>query len=152
MNIETILDHMDDVLDKAWSLPLSGGRCVVDVERMRDLIDEMRVSLPNEITQARMTIADRAEILAGARRESEEAVRRAENRAKTLIAQETIVKQAQQKAADIIAEAQTKSREVRLAAFNYSDEAMRSSEEALAKSLSELRATRTALRNSAKQK
>ena len=152
MNIETILDHMDDVLDKAWSLPLSGGRCVVDVERMRDLIDEMRISLPNEITQARITIADRAEILAGAKRESEEAVRRAESRAKTLIAQETIVKQAQQKAADIMAEAQTKSREVKQGAFNYSDDAIRSTEEVLTKALGELRATRAALRNSAKQK
>jgi hypothetical protein len=152
MNIETILDHMEDVLDKAWSLPLSGGRCVVDVERMRDLIDEMRVSMPNEITQARMTIADRADILASAKRESEEAVRRAENRARALISQETVVKQAQQKAADIMAEAQTKSREIKQGAFDYSDEAIRSTEEVLTKALGELRATRAALRSSSKKR
>ncbi|MCL2069162.1 MAG: ATPase [Oscillospiraceae bacterium] len=152
MNIETILDHMDDVLDKAWSLPLSGGRCVVDVERMRDLVDEMRISLPNEITQAKMMLADRAEILAGAKREGDEAIRRAEGRAKSLIAQEAIVKQAQQKAADIMAEAQIKSREVRQGAFHYSDDALRSTEEVLTKALGELRTTRAALRSSAKQK
>ena len=35
MNVNEILDTIDDMLDKAWGLPLSGGKCVVDVERLR---------------------------------------------------------------------------------------------------------------------
>ena len=31
MNIDDILDAMDEMLDRAWNLPLTGGRCVVAV-------------------------------------------------------------------------------------------------------------------------
>ena len=48
MNIEEILDVMDELLDRSWSLPLSGGRCVVDAEKIRDLVDEIRLNLPAE--------------------------------------------------------------------------------------------------------
>ena len=39
MNIEDILDLLDDMIDRAWSLPLTGGRCVVDAEKVRELLD-----------------------------------------------------------------------------------------------------------------
>jgi hypothetical protein len=44
MNIEEILDMLDDLIDKAWGLPLTGGRCVVDAEKVRDLIDDIRLN------------------------------------------------------------------------------------------------------------
>jgi len=152
MTIEETLDLMDEALDKAWSLPLSGGRCVVDVERMRDLIDDIRVNLPGEIMQAQSVVADRGEILAGAKREGDQLVRKAEERVKAMISQEMVVKQAQAKAADIMTQAQTKSRELRQASQEFSDDALRSTEEALAKALTDLRATRQAIRNSARQR
>ena len=37
MNIEEILDMLDELLDRAWNLPLSGGRCVIDAEKVREL-------------------------------------------------------------------------------------------------------------------
>ena len=49
MNISEILDTIDDMLDKSWGLPLSGGKCVVDVERLRDLIGDVRLNMPVEI-------------------------------------------------------------------------------------------------------
>jgi len=152
MTIEETLDVMDETLDKAWSLPLSGGRCVVDVEKLRDLIDDIRVNLPGEIMQAQSVVADRAEILGAAKRESDQLVRKAEERSKTMISQEIVVKQAQTKAADIMSQAQVKSRELRQASQEFSDETLRSTEEVLAKALTDLRATRQAIRNSARQK
>ena len=46
MNIDDILDAMDEMLDRAWNLPLTGGRCVVDAEKVRDLIDDIRLNMP----------------------------------------------------------------------------------------------------------
>ena len=43
MTIETILDNIDEILEKSWGVPLSGGKCVVDAEKVRDLIDEVRL-------------------------------------------------------------------------------------------------------------
>ena len=61
--IESILNDIDELLEGSWSLPLSGGRCVVDAEKVRDLIDSIRMNMPAEIKQARAVVADRNQIL-----------------------------------------------------------------------------------------
>jgi len=152
MNIEEILNSMDEMLDKSWALPMTGGRCVVDVEKFRDMIDDIRINLPTEIKQAREIVADRGEILKGAKQEGEVLIRKAEERSKSLIAHEEVVKEAQTRAADIMTQAQVKAREIRQAAYSFSDELLRSTEETVVKSLSDIRSTRQALRDSARQK
>ena len=57
MNIDEILDVIDELLDRSWSLPLSGGRCVVDADKVRDLIDDIRLNIPAEIKQAKAITA-----------------------------------------------------------------------------------------------
>ena len=148
MNIEEILDMLDELLDKSWSLPLSGGRSVVDDEKIRELLDDIRLNLPSELKQAKAIVADRADILATAKREADAVVRRAEDRARALIAQEEIIKQAQQKAAEILSQAQTKAKELRNASQDFSDDLLRQSEETLTKLLTEVRTTRQAMRSS----
>lgn len=152
MNIDQVLDALDELLDKSWSLPLSGGRCVVDAEKVRDLIDDIRINLPTEIKQAQSIVMDRNEILAVAKRESEQVIRRAEERAKALIAQQAITKASQSKAADIMTQTQVKSREMRKAAQDFSDDILRSTEDSLTKALTELRETRQALRASGRNR
>ncbi len=146
MNIEEILDVLDEMLDRAWSLPLSGGRCVVDADKVRDMIDEIRLNLPGEIKQAKSIVADRSEILVVARREAETIVQKAEERAKALVAREDIVRQSQARAAEIMQQAQMKAREVRSAAQEYSESILRQTEESLTRSLGDVKATRQALR------
>ena len=113
MNIEEILDVLDEVLDRAWNLPLTGGRCVVDADKVRDMIDEVRLNLPGEIKQAKAIVADRAEIISVAKREAEGIVQKAEEHAKAMISKEEIVKQSQARAAEIMQQAQMKAREIR---------------------------------------
>ena len=114
MNLEELLDQLDGLLDKGMRFP--GGRAVVEVEKVRTLIDDMRLNMPQEIKQARGIVADRVEIINNAKRDAEETIRNAEERAKALVAQEEITKMAQQRANEIVAQAQTKSREMRKAA------------------------------------
>jgi len=163
MNVEEVLSVMDELLDKSWSLPLSGGRCVVDAEKVRDLIDDIRINLPGEIKRAKDIVADRGEILAGAAKEADGIVRRAEEKAKAMIAQEEVTKQAQARANEIMSYTQLQSREMREAAQKFSDDILKASEEALAKSyklteetltksISELRSARQTLRGSGKKR
>ncbi len=151
MNIEEILDVLDEMLDRAWSLPLSGGRCVVDADKVRDMIDEIRLNLPGEIKQAKSIVADRGEIIVGARREAETIVQKAEERAKALIAREDIVRQSQARAAEIMQQAQMKAREVRSAAQEYSETILRQTEESLTRSLGDVKGTRQALRQTGRK-
>ena len=151
MNIDEVLDMLDELLDQSWSLPLSGGRCVVDAEKVRDLIDDIRINMPTEIMQAKGIVRDRGEILDGARREAEGLIRKAEERARTLIAKEEIVKQSQARATEIMSQAQIQSKDMRSAAQGFSDDVLRVTEETLVKALSELKSTRQALRARAKK-
>ncbi len=150
MNIEEILDMVDDLLDKSLSLPLSGGRSLVDDDKIRELLNDIRQNLPGEIKQARDIVADRAEILSSAKREADSLIRRAEDRARALISQETIVKQAQAKANEILTQAQNKSKEMRIASTEFADDVLRRSEESLTRLLGDLRETRQAVRDSAR--
>ena len=152
MNVNEALDMLDELLDKSWSLPLSGGRCVVDADKVRDLIDDIRISLPVEIKQAKAIVSDRNDILDAAHRESEGIVRKAEERAKALIAQEEIIKISQGKASEILTQTQMQSREMRQAAQAFSDDILRVAEEAITKALADLRSTRQAIRGKGKSK
>lgn len=146
MNIEEVLVMLDELIDKSWSLPLSGGRCVIDAERVRDLIDDIRVNIPIEIKQAKAIVEDRGEIIATAKKEAEEIIRRAELQAKKLTAQEEIIKHSQAKASEILSQTQMQAREMRVGAQSFSDDILRVTEESLQKALLELKATRQALR------
>ncbi|WP_312643005.1 ATPase [Hydrogenoanaerobacterium sp.] len=150
MNVEEILDMLDEMIDRAWNLPMTGGRCVLDADKVRDLIDDIRANMPPEIAHAKKIVADRAEIIAEAKREAETIVRRAEERAKALTAQEEIMRQSQQKAQEMVTQAQMKSREMRQAAQEFADKMLKNTEEGLAKSLMEVKSTRQALRNAKK--
>ena len=138
MNIDEILDVIDELLDRSWSLPLSGGRCVVDADKVRDLIDDIRLNIPAEIKQAKAIVSDRTDIIENAKKEAEQIVRKA---------QEEVSKAAQAKASEILSQAQLKSREIRQAAQEFSDNCLLKTEEVLVKSLTEIKATRQAFRN-----
>ena len=125
MTIDEILDMMDDMLDRAWNLPLTGGRSVLDAEKLREMIDDIRLNLPGEIKQAKIIVADRAEIMSTAKKDAENIVRKAEERARALVAQEEVVKEAQAKATELVSSAQTKAREIRQAAQEFSDNVLR---------------------------
>lgn len=142
MNVDDLIDELYDMIEKAWSLPLSRGRAVLDGEQVRQILDEMRETLPQEIHQARAIVADRSQILADAKREAETTVRVAQERAKALVAQDAITREAQQRAGEIVSQAQAKSREMRRATNDYVDDLMKRTDEELAQLLAEERKIR----------
>ena len=145
-SIENVLDEIDEMLDSAFSVPFS-GKCMVDADKVRDLIDEIRLHMPSEIKQAKSIVEDRVEIISTAKREAENIVRRAEDRAKAMVAQEEIVKQAQQRGSEILTLAHQKSREVRQAASEFVETIMKKTDDCLTTNLNELRQTRQNLRS-----
>lgn len=152
MNIDEILNLIDDMLEEGWSLPFSGGRCVVDAQKVKDYIEDIRLNLPGEIKQAKLIVNDRNDIINTAERQAESAMRKAEERVRMLVAQEEIVKQAQEKAAEIINQAQSASKEIRKASHEFSDSILRQTEESLSLSLKNVRETRQALRSASSKK
>ena len=144
MTLDELLEQFDEVLDSGFKFP--GKKTVVDVDRLRAVVDDIRLNIPSEIKQARGIVADRADIITTAKREADGIIRTAEEKAKAMVAQEEIVKMAQEKAAEIISNAQGKSREMRRAAQDFVDDIMRRADEGLTANLGEIRKTRAALK------
>ena len=59
MNVNELLDTIEDALEESASVPLSGGKRIVDVEQIRDYLDEVRAALPGELRQAQQIVNDR---------------------------------------------------------------------------------------------
>ena len=144
MTLDELLEQFDEVLDSGIKIP--GKKTVVDVEKLRAVVDDIRLNIPSEIKQARGIVADRADIITTAKHEADGIIRAAEERAKAMVAQEEIVKLSQEKAAEIIANAQAKSREMRKAAQDFVDDIMCRADEGLTANLAEVRKTRASLR------
>ena len=52
MNVNELLDTIEDALEESANVPLSGGKRIVDVEQIRDYLDEVRAALPGELRRA----------------------------------------------------------------------------------------------------
>lgn len=96
--VEDLIDELTDVLEKGWHLPFAGGKSFIDSEDAKQILDEIREAIPSEVRKAKAIVADRAQIISEAQREAETIVRVAEEKAKALVNQEEIVRQAQAKA------------------------------------------------------
>ena len=161
MRIDELLNALDDMVDKAWGLPLSGGRCLLDVGKVREIIDDLRLNLPKEIPQAKAIVADRMEIIKNAKAEADQIIRKAEEKAHLLVAEDDIFRQAQEKAnalmkdaqqksVTMVKDAQQKSKEIKVAAAEFSDHLLVQSEENIAAALGEIKQARQALKSPSK--
>lgn len=145
MNIDDLLDLMDETLEDAFTVPLTGKR-MVDVEKMRDIIDDIRLNMPTEIRQAKAIVHDRNEIVESARAEGDTIIKRAEERARVLVSETEIVKMSQQRANEIMVASRKQEKEMRQTITNYCENILNQTEEQLAKSCAEVKNVRTSLR------
>ncbi len=147
VSIDDLLDEIDDEIDKAWSLPLTGGKRAISADWLRDKIDDVRANMPSEVRQAKSIVADRAEIISTARREAEAIIRKAEERARRMMNEEEVFKQAQAAASELLTQSQQKAREMRKGATDFAEDILRRTEEVLAGRIGDVRQARQMLRS-----
>lgn len=106
MSIDEILEEMDELLDKASSVPFVSHKKVIDGERMRELINDVRLNMPHELKEAKKIEFDCQRILNEAKLNAESIIRKAEERAAQIVSREAIVTEAKKKALDMLTKAQ----------------------------------------------
>ena len=106
MSIDEILEEMDELLDKASSMPFVAHKKVIDGERMRELINDVRLNMPHELKEAKKIEFDCQRILNEAKLNAEGIIRKAEERAAQIVSREAIVTEAKKKAVDMLTKAQ----------------------------------------------
>ncbi|MBP1573458.1 MAG: ATPase [Oscillospiraceae bacterium] len=152
MTIDEILDLMDDMLDNASPVMFNSKKVTIEVDKMREFIDNMRYNMPPEIKRAKETLADRAKIIADANKKAEEIVAKAEERAKILVANDAITKQARELANDITSQAYKMDREIKNALAENMAQMLDMTERTLVKNLNDIRQTKQAVKEAGKAK
>ena len=109
MEIFTLLETLEDILEKSKNLPFS-DKVLVDRSEILDLIKEIRLKLPDELKQAKWIKEERERIISEANKDADDIVKEAEKRIISMIDEHEITKKAYEKKDEIIAEANEKFR------------------------------------------
>lgn len=149
MNVDELLDLMEETLEEGTAMPFSAGKRVVDVDKMRDIIDDVRANLPDEMRQSKKIVEDRERIVQEARQEADGIIKQAEERAKVITSEQEIVKRAQKRGVEILTTAQNQAREISKSATTYCETILKNTEETMARSIADVKNTRMNLRSAA---
>lgn len=145
-NIEDIISALYDLVQDARALPLGADKCILERDKVLDMLDEIIAQLPVELKQARTIVESRNELIGQARREAEALIRQAQEKADKLIEEEAIYQEAKRQCQEMVLQTQNRMAELRKASNDYMDDALRRTEEAIAISLEDVRDTRTKFR------
>ena len=141
-NIEEIISALYDMVQDARGLPLGADKCIVERDKVLDMLDEIIAQLPVELKQARTIVESRNELIGQARREAETLIRQAQEKAAQLVCEEAIYQEAKRQCQEMVMQTQIRMAELRKVSNDYMDDALRRTEEAIAQSLGEVRDTR----------
>ena len=145
-NTEDIIGALYDMVQDARSMPLAADKCILERDRVLDILDEIIAQLPAELKQSRTIVESRNELINQARREAESILRQAQEQAQQMLTKEAIYKEAKQKSDELVGQTQDRINLLRKAGNEYMDEALRQTEETISKALEDVRETRMKFR------
>lgn len=145
-NIEDVIGTLYDMVQDARSVPLAAEKCILERDRVLDILDEIIAQLPSDLKQSRTIVESRNELIGQARREAEMIIRKAQEQAKQLVTKEAICMEAKQRSDEMIAQTEQRIKELKKVSNDYMDDALRRTEDVIAQSLKDVRDTRAKFR------
>ena len=139
---EDIIGALYDMIQDARSVPLNADKCMVERDKVLDMLDEIITQLPSELKQSRTIVESRNELISQARREAEGIIRQAQEEAKELVNHEAIYVEARRRSEELVKQTQAKIEAIKKAGNDYMDGNLMQTEEVIAKCLLEVRQTR----------
>jgi len=128
--MDALLDYLDDieeVLETSKRVPLT-NKITVEKERIFDILNDIRLNLPDDIRSAQRILSDHDRIVADAQRKAQDILDAAENEAKTRTSNHEIFRRASDQASEVMENAKNDSRDLRLNAMDYADEKLAETE------------------------
>ncbi len=118
MDIQHLVDRLEDLIDEGRHLPMT-KMTVIDEERALEIIDQMRISIPEEIDKATRVMNQRDRLMAQANEEAARVIELAREKSDTLIQRDPIMQAAQNRAANLIEQARQDAEAIRAEADTY---------------------------------
>jgi F0F1-type ATP synthase membrane subunit b/b' len=139
-----LLDHLEELVGTSKRVPFS-TKIMVEEDEFLDLIEQLRISIPNEVKQAQRVVKDRERIIAEAQQEASRIVDTARSRAEYLISQDSITNESRVRAEDLLEQIEEKrKREIgevevyALEQFNLVEQALRDASEIMGRSIDDI--------------
>jgi cell division septum initiation protein DivIVA len=118
MDILHLVDRLEELFNESRPIPLTHN-VVVDEDRMLEIIDQMRISIPDEVKKAQQVLAQRDRVLAQAQEEANRTIALAKKNADDVVSRDAIVEASQARAEQILAQARADAELIRREADDY---------------------------------
>jgi hypothetical protein len=138
MDILHLVDRLEELFNESRSIPFTHS-VIVDEDRMLDIIDQMRVSIPEEIKKAQQLLAQRDRLLAQAQEEANRTLALAREKSEQIIDRDAIVQSAQARSEQILAQAKVDAEATKREADVYVMDSLSGLEMELERSLTQVR-------------
>ncbi len=130
IEIQHIVDRLESLLNESWLIPLTSNR-IINEEEYLDIIDQMRITIPAEIKQAKRIQQERERIIAQAQEEAERIVAQAREQAASITHEHEVLRTAETKAEALLKQAQQQVEDIKAGADDYVVEVLSELEEQL---------------------
>jgi len=118
MDILQLIDRLEELFNESKSIPLTRN-VMVDEDRMLDIIDQMRIAIPEEVKKAQQLLGQRDRVLAQAQEEANRTIEIARQKADQLASKEMVMQEASRRAEQILAQARAEAENIREDADEY---------------------------------
>lgn len=145
MEILSILETLEDVVERSSNIPFS-GKSLLDKEEILELIKEIRLNLPDDIKQAKWVKEERQRILMEAQKEADSIIKNAESKIASLIDEHEITRRAYEQSNEIVSIAQKNAREIRMGTREYADSILNKVEDILIDTIDVIKTNRKELK------
>ncbi len=138
MDILHLVDRLEELFNESRLIPLTHN-VIVDEDRMLEIIDQMRISIPEEVKKAQQILAQRDRVLAQSQEEANRTISLAKKKGEEFVSRDAIVEAAQSRAEQIIDQARADTEAVRRDADDYIIETLGSLEAELTRLIGQAR-------------
>lgn len=138
MDILQLIDRLEELFNESKTIPLTRN-VMVDEDKMLDIIDQMRIAIPEEVKKAQQLLGQRDRVLAQAQEEANRTLEIARQKADQLVSKDMVAVEAQRRAEQIVAQARSDAEGVRADADDYVINSLRQLEAELDRNLNQVR-------------
>ena len=138
MDILQLIDRLEELFNDGKPIPFTHN-VAVDEDRMLDIIDQMRIAIPEEVKKAQQLLSQRDRVMAQAQEEANRTIDLAREKAESLVSKDSIMQEAQRRADQIQNQARVDAEATRQDADEYVIETLDRLQDELERSLNQVR-------------
>jgi len=138
MDILHLVDRLEELFNESRPIPLTRS-VIVDEDRVLEIIDQMRISIPDEVKKSQQILTQRDRVMAQAQEEANRTLNLAKRQGEDSLSRDAVVKAAHERAEQILDQARAEVETVRSDADEYVVESLSALEDELIRLLNQAR-------------